>query len=142
MIDPTPGELEYLEALHEHRYDEAKWLLLKAIVFEKQIGVPAMLAGLCQRLGTVMFRQGDQAAALCIYELSEEIDPGSLLCKLEYARFLFQEAGDKDSATKKCMDLIALAQREPFGETDDDFSSEQYIDAAKRILEKIDKSSG
>jgi hypothetical protein len=97
-------------------------------------GSTAMLAGLAQKLGAILFKQGDKASAMAIFELSENLDPGSLLAKLHYARFLLHEANDPQAAASKAQALLALIEIAPFAETEDDFGSEQYGDAAHRLL--------
>jgi hypothetical protein len=71
---------------------------------------------------------------MAIYEFSENLDPGSFLAKLHYVRFLLQEANEPQAAALKAQALLELIEIAPFAETEGDFSSEQYGDAAGRVL--------
>jgi hypothetical protein len=99
---------DYVEALAADRLDDAKTLLLSKIAVAKAANSPAMLAGLAQRLGSVLLKQGDRTSALALYELSECLDSSSILAKLDYAKFLLNEVGDRAAASAKAN--IVLAQ--------------------------------
>lgn len=130
-------EYQYVSAFSEGRYEDAKKCLYKAIVCEaKNKEALPLLAGFVQKLGTITFRQGDEVGALAMYEISELIDVGSLLVKLDYAKFLLKEMGNKTAAINKSQIIIDYATSFPFVGNDDDFSSEEYIEAAKRIVDE------
>ena len=130
------SEFDLVSAIAEGRLEDAKVHLLVEIAVAKAAGSAAMLAGLAQKLGTIAFKQGDKASAIAIYEFSENLDPGSLLAKLQYARFLLQEANDPQAAASKTQALLALIETAPFAETEDDFSSERItVEAACELSE-------
>jgi len=131
-------EYQYVLAFSEGRYEDAKKYLYKAIISEaKNKEALPLLAGLVQKLGTITFRQGDEVGAIAMYEISELLDKDSLLAKLDYAKFLLKEMGDKSAALKKSQEIIEYAISFPFVGNDDDFSSEEYIEAAKRIIDEV-----
>jgi len=138
MNDPwNQCEYEYILALDENRLEDAKASLLLAIRLAKKVDAAPSVAGLAQKLGTVLWRQGDRRGALACYELSENLDPGSLLAKLHHAQFLCSEVGDRDAAIEKCNEIVAQATDSPFPETEGDFGSSEYIAAAQRVLDSM-----
>ena len=139
MTTFSPGQYEYVVALSENRLDDAKKHLVEMIKAAKTLESRPVLSGLAQRLGSIVLQQGDKYGAIAMYELSEALDKGSLLAKLDYAKFLFNQLGDGVSAQNKCNEIIAEATTNPFEETDDDFGSGMYIEAAKRILDAIER---
>ncbi len=133
-------EYQYVLAFSEGRYEDAKKCLYKAIICEaKNKEALPWLAGFVQKLGTITFRQGDEVGAVAMYEISELIDVGSLLVKLDYAKFLLKEMGNKTAAINKSQEIIENATLFPFPKSDGDFSSDQYIEAAKRIIDEAMK---
>jgi hypothetical protein len=136
--DPVDGYKEFVIAFGDRRYEDAKSFLLKAILYAKKTGSDTLLAGFAQRLGLIFLKGGDRASAIVLYELSEALDKGSLLDKLNYAKFLFVEFGDPVLAKQKCLEIIDDANSRPFPESDDDFGSDYYINSAKNILQNIE----
>ncbi|KRC31840.1 hypothetical protein ASE28_11885 [Acidovorax sp. Root219] len=132
-----PGELDYVLSMGDKRYEDAKKHLLTMTSHARQMDSRPMLAGCAQRLGEILFAQGDEAAAIALHEFSEFIDTGSLLAKLDHAKFL-AKMGRHGAAKEKCEQIISIAKETPFAETDADFSSDQYIDAADRVLSEIE----
>ena len=65
------------------------------------------------------------------------LDPGSLLAKLEFAKFLHYKIGDNSAAVDKCNELILQTSQSPFDASTHDFSSTDYLEAAKRLLKLI-----
>ena len=130
-------ESSYLAAVSAGQLEEAKGHLLRAIVAAKEINALAPLAGFAQSFGSVLLKQGDSTGAIAFHELSEALDPGSLLAKLGYAKFLLSEVGNKGAALAKCEEIISAATASPFPSTADDFSSQEYIDAALRVVQQI-----
>lgn len=128
-----PGELDFVLAIGDERYNDAKRHLLTMISHAKEIDSMPFLAGCAQRLGEVLFGQGDEESALALYEFSEVIDKGSLLAKLDHAKFLAR-LGKQEMAKEKCEQIISIANDSPFAESDTDFSSEQYSEAARTVL--------
>ena len=133
------GQYEHAIALAENRLDDAKKYLVEMISEARISDSSPVLSGLAQRLGSILLRQGDKYGAIAMYEISEALDKGSLLAKLDYAKFLSNELRDGLSARNKCNEIIAEATSRPFEETDGDFGSEEYIAAAKRILDNLEK---
>lgn len=133
-------EYEHVLALSENRLEDAKNSLVAAILAAKNDNAPSVLAGLTQRFGSLLLKQGEKAGAIVLYELAEVLDTGSLLVKLEYAKFLLRELGERAAAIAKSEEIIAVALSNPFPESAEDFSSEEYIDAAKRILLEATKN--
>ncbi len=134
MNNLIPGTNEYIDALADSRFEDAKRHLLVAIASVKERGESPVLAGLAQRLGSILLKQGDKLGALGLYEISECLDSESLLTKLDYAKFLMFEMGDTAAAGAKCQGIIASATAKPFPGSDEDFSSEEYAEAAGRLL--------
>lgn len=131
-------ENQYFLAFSENRYEDAKNCLYKAIIsLVKDKEALPWVAGSVQKLGTIAFRQGDEAGAIAMYEISELIDVGSLLVKLDYAKFLLNEMGNKTAAINKSQEIIDYATLFPFPRRDGDFSSDQYIKAAKCVLDEV-----
>lgn len=129
-----PGELDFVLAMGDERYKDAKKHLLSMISHAREIDSAPTLAGCAQRLGEILFAQGDEESAIALHEFSEFIDKGSLLAKLDHAKFLAR-LGKQKAAKEKCEQIISIANDSPFAETDTDFSSEQYGEAARRILD-------
>jgi len=142
MIDKIPGMDEYIQALSNNQLDEAKYYLIIAIMEIKKKGSEAVSSGIAQRFGEICFAQGDKHSAIFLHELSEILDQDSLLPKLNYAKFLWHKMHDKRRALAKCEDIIFLAQTRPSSETDDDFSSQEYIDATIRLRKQIEGKQG
>lgn len=136
MYNFIPGEKDYVIAFSEGRFDDAKRHLIEAICAIKKIDAPPVLAGFTQRFGSLLLKQGEALGAIAMYELSETLDAGSLLVKLDYAKFLLREMGDKAAAILKAEELIEAATACPFPGNDYDFSSDEYIEAGKRLIEE------
>jgi len=134
MSKALPGDDEYVIASVEGRLDDAKRHVLETVIAAKAEGLGTMISGCAQRLGSVLFRSGDEISSRVLFELSEELDKGSLLAKLDYAKFLIEHVNDRDAALRKCEEIIGEATVRPFEESEDDFSSEQYIEAASRLI--------
>ena len=130
-----------MEALAAGRLEDAKVHLLSEITTAKAANSPAMLAGFAQRLGSVLLRQGDRVSAIALYELSECLDPGSQLARLDYAKFLLNELGDLPAAAMRAEAILAELKNAPFAETDNDFSSDHYIAAAESVLTSATKAN-
>jgi tetratricopeptide (TPR) repeat protein len=94
---------------------------------------PPQYADLLQRMGELCFLDGEIEKALKYYEESEGADPDSLLVKYYRAEFLGTRVGDKKGAIAICDRIISIARDCPSPESDDDFSSEAYIDKAERL---------
>ena len=137
MENTSLGMYDYLNALGDGRLEDAKRHLLKVIDFEKGKSTAPVISDIVQKLGLILLRQGDRLSALALYELSESVDADSLLAKLNYAKFLFRDAGDIKGAVAKCEEIIAKANSNPFPESDNDFSSEEYLEAATRLLNDL-----
>lgn len=133
-------EKAYLEALSTNRLEDAKASLLSGIRVAKQVDARLVIAGFTQRLGSILWKQGDHNGAMACYEIAETLDQGSLLAMLDYAKFLLSEVGDSSAAEAKCNDIIGQATSNPFPSTDHDFSSDEYIAAARRVLESARKN--
>ena len=141
MNNPVPDEYKYVLAMSENRFEDAKQYLLGAVIAAKQVDARPVLSGLAQRLGSISLKQGDKFGAIALYEFSEILDATSLLAKLDYAKFLLDEVGDKVAAEAKCDEIISAATSHPFAGCDDDFSSDEYIEAATRIKSKVPGSN-
>ena len=130
---------EYVLAIVDDRYEDAKRHLIDAIIFARQESSLPVLAGQAQRLGSVLLKQGDRLAAEALYELSEGIDSKSLFPKLVHAKFLARELGDPAKAINKCNEIISSAISNPNqGDVDDDeFSCSEYQEAAEGLLAEI-----
>ena len=137
MSSELRGYEDYVHAAADGRIDDAKHHLLIALREARALAAKPVIAGLIQRLGVLLWKGGDKASALALYEISEDLDAGSLLTRLEYAKFLANELSEGHLATMKCRDIIDEAGRRPFAETADDFGSADYAAAAQRLLEEI-----
>lgn len=137
MKQSLAGYEQYMLAASDGRYKDATRFLVEALRDAKSKKARPVVAGMAQRLGDLLFKQGDRDASLALYEISEELDEGSLLSKLDFAKFLVNDLRDVDLAAQKCREIIDSAVAEPFPESDDDFSSPDYIAAAKRLLSQI-----
>lgn len=133
MVDKIPGMDDYVQALSLGRLDEAKACLLLALSSARAVNAEPVVAGVVQRFGELCFSQGDNTTAIFLYEISECLDQNSLLVRLDYAKFLAEKIKDKPGAYKKCNEIIEMARNNPFPETDDDFGSQEYLDAALRV---------
>src|SRR5215210_3662965 len=140
MDNSLDGYEQYVLAAADGRIEEAKSYLLQALRDARAKSARPVVAGLIQRLGTLLLAGGDRSSALALYEASEEIDDGSLLVKLEFAKFLWNEMKDGSLASRKCREIIQIAARNPFPETDGDFSSAEYSTAAWRLLNEIEEA--
>jgi hypothetical protein len=136
--DALPGYEEYVRAAADGEIQEAKRHLLVALREARARGARPVIAGLIQRLGVLLLEGGDKYSALALYEVSEDLDPGSLLAKLEFAKFLANELHEGRRAQEKCREIINAAKRNPFAESSDDFGSDEYIAAAQRLLDEIE----
>jgi hypothetical protein len=134
-----PGEKEYVLALAKGELETAKQHLCIAISAANEMHSPTVLSGLAQRLGSLLLKQGDLLTARALYELSENLDSTSLLARLDYAKFLWNEIKDRQEALAKANSVIEIATQNPFPESEDDFSSEDYIKGAKRLIAEIEK---
>ena len=93
----------------------------------------AQYADLLQRMGELYFLEGQHQAALQYYRQSEIADRDSLLVKYYFAEFLGMVFGDKKSASDICDRIVSIARNNPFSESDDDFSSDAYIEKAEQL---------
>ena len=139
MSESLPEYNEYVNAVFENRLEDAKQHLIEAIKTAKERDALPVLAGIAGRFGSILLKQGDKFGAIAFYELSEELDRKSLLPKLEYAKFLLRELGDKNKSISKCKEIIAIASANPFLESDDDFSSDEYIEATQKVLDEANE---
>jgi hypothetical protein len=137
MNNSLAGYEAYVLAAADGRIDEAKAFLLEALRDAKAKAARPVVAGLIQRLGTLLLTGGDRNSALALYEVSEELDDGSLLVRLEFAKFLWNEMKDGAFASNKCQEIIQKASAHPFPESNEDFSSADYSEAATRLLKEI-----
>lgn len=137
MNNRLPGYEEYVHAAADGRVEEAKRHLLVALREARARGARPVIAGLIQRLAILLAKDGDRVSALALYEVSEDLDAGSLLAKLEFAKFLVNELREFDLAEQKCHEIIDIAARHPFAETEEDFGSSEYAAAAQRLLDEM-----
>lgn len=114
MTNFNHDQYEYIVALSENRIDDAKKYLLEMIFEARGLGARPALSGLVQRFGSIFLKQGDKYGAIALYELSEVLDKGPLLSKLNYANFILNEVGDGVSARNKCNEVIMEATIHPF----------------------------
>jgi hypothetical protein len=128
---------QYVLAVAANQLDDAKLHLLEALTDANDAHSLPMKAGIAQRLARVLAQQGDAISAKILYALSEDIDSGSLLAKLEHAKFLNNQPESSEDVIKKCDEIIYQANLHHFEETDDDFSSAQYIEAASNLKKSI-----
>jgi hypothetical protein len=131
---------EYIEAVWDGRTDDAKHHLLASIAEAGKDGFEAVRVTLAQNFGNLCFAQGDELTAIFIYEISEFLDKGSLLAKLNHAKFLFQKIKDKKKSINKCDEIIKNAQEHPFPSTDEDFGSQEYLNYALQLKKEIQDS--
>ena len=137
MKNSISGYEDYVLAASEGRIEEAKQFLLVALRDARVKRAYPVMAGMVQRLGSLLHAGGDRNSALALYEISEDLDEGSLLTRLEHAKFLWKEAHDADLAIKKCIEIVQRASSHPFPGSEDDFSSAEYSEAATRLLTEI-----
>lgn len=98
---------------------------------------PIQHADLLQRMGDLCQEAGSRHEAIRYHELAEKADPSSLLVKYYFAKFMAEKLNDNAAAIAKCDQIIALAQREPFPESDDDFGSATYIEKAEKLRRSL-----
>ncbi|WP_067064973.1 hypothetical protein [Roseateles chitosanitabidus] len=127
---------DYVLAIAEGRLEDAKTHLFDALT-SLGPGAEAVRSGISQRLGSILLKQGDTVTAMALYELSEALDEGSLSAKLQHAKFLFRELGDRTAAELKCEEVAEIARATPFPDSDDDFGSEGYLQAVRRLIAEI-----
>lgn len=94
-------------------------------------------AHLHQIMGGLCFKAGEETEALHYHQQAEEIDQQSLIVKYLFAKFLFENLGDANAALSKCERIIALANERPFEESDEDFSSDWYIEQASQLKTRV-----
>ena len=94
---------------------------------------PDQYADLLQRMGELCFLEGNREEAVSHYAESERANPKSLLVKYYRAEFLGKRIGDKRAAIEICDLIISIAHDEPFAETEDDFSSDAYVEKAQQL---------
>jgi hypothetical protein len=140
MNNSIAGYEDYVLAAADGRIEDAKRHLLVALRDAKAKNALPVVAGLVQRLGSLLLAGGDRIAALALYEISEELDRGSLLVRLEFAKFLWRGANDRQLAIDKCNEIVESASSHPFPESEDDFGSMEYSESALRLLEEIERS--
>lgn len=103
---------------------------LEALLVETGAMSAPQRAYLLQAMGLLHAATGQIVHARQCFLQAEGEDPESLLVLLGSARFLGETLGDWGAAVAKCDELIAIAMRRPFGETEGDYSSAEYIERA------------
>lgn len=125
--------LEYIARKSRGDLEGAKRALLECLNHVEAEGNHIQVSDLLQRIGHVLFEQGDSAGALEYYEKSESSAPTSLLAPYYYAKFLAETVKDYDRAIAKCDSIISKATATHLDETDEDYGSATYIRMATEL---------
>ena len=131
---------QYMERYAAADYPAARAALVQCIDdLHKQSphADPSQESDFLRRIGDLFFLEGDASAARRQYDLSEQVDPASLLAKYYCAKFLGEKAGDVPAAVAKCDEIVAIATQHPRAESDDDFGTDQYIDKANQLKQAL-----
>lgn len=129
--------LDYMNAISSNDYPAARLALFACVNQPEFINNPIQHSYLLQLIGQVFFAEGDKERALQYYSESENVDKEGFLAKLEFAKFLARGVCDKSAAISKCQKIIADVSSKPFPESEDDFSSDWYIQNAQMIIDEL-----
>jgi hypothetical protein len=130
----------YMELYAAADYAAARAALVQCIADVKKEGPngdPAQESDFLRRIGDIFFLECDASAARRQYDLSEQADPDSLLAKYYFAQFLGEKIRDVAAAIAKCDEIVAIAQRHPRVESQDDFSTDQYAEKANQLKQVL-----
>ena len=94
------------------------------------------LAFLLQRLGSLKYRNGEVDDAFRLYEKVRDMDQGSLLCELGYAKFLARDCAEFTKVIEKCDAVIAAVTDANYVEPEDSPSVEYYVREAETVKEE------
>ena len=84
-------------------------------------------------LGKLYFKGGDEDRALEMFRRADMVDPGSLISKYVWAKFLGFEMKRLPEAMAECDAIIATAQAWPNANPPDDLSSARYVEMAEEL---------
>ena len=115
---------------------------LEALLGGAELMSAAHRAYLLQASGSLLAEAGHILRARSSFLQAEQADPESLLVLLGYARILGETRGDSVAAVAKCDELVAIANRRPFDETEGDYSSVQYIERAMTLRARFITDGG
>ncbi len=133
LYSKNPNYMEYISRKADGDIEGAKHALLRCLDDPSIVGNATQRSDLLQRIGGLFFEQGDTPRALEYFEKASECDPDSLLMSYYYAKFLAEKIKDYERAIERCNAILARAEGAPFGESDDDFSSADYIQMATEL---------
>jgi len=128
--------LKYIEHRASGNIDSALESLKRCIEDPAVQSDAIQHADLLQRIGILFFEKGNTEEAIKHFEQSEKTDPTSLLMPYYYAKFLAESVGRFNEAIAKCETIVDRAQSNPFEESEDDFSSEYYIQMANTLKDE------
>jgi hypothetical protein len=96
----------------------------------------AIHADLLQRIGNLQLEQGLREAAFESLALALQADPGSLLVRLQFAKFLAR-AGERPRAIAECDSIMKAAEEARLSRSEDELGSNYYIREAKKFKETL-----
>ncbi len=95
------------------------------------------LSYLYQCLGNVLYSNGDLKKALNFYKTSIEVANFSLLSLLQFSKFL-AGCNKYKPAIENCNKIIEMATKNPYPESETDFSSEYYLNKARELKQQYE----
>ena len=142
-LSSSPDYIEYMTLKTKGDIQGSISALVKCIELAKfRVDTdPSELSFLTQELGSLRYINGEENLAFDLYNQSLDIDKGSLLAVLLYAKFLANECQLFQDAILKCNIIIDVATTSPFLESDNDFGSDYYlrnaVELKKECLEQL-----
>jgi tetratricopeptide (TPR) repeat protein len=94
-------------------------------------------ADMIQRIGDAYYHLGDIGLALFFYQLGMDCDRGSLLPKLQFAKFVGRRLKNIDHAIQICNEIISLAEANHQNASEEELGSEWYIRNANELIDEL-----
>lgn len=136
-LSENQNYLDYMGHYANENYKLARLSINRCIEDLNTSPDPIQMSELLGIIGKLFFLEGNLLEALHHYELSEKVDPQSLMPKYLFAKFLVENLKDKHLANQKCDEIISIANSYPFPESEDDYGSSDYIRMATELKEKL-----
>ena len=132
-----PEYISYMNYYSRSDFPNAVVALEEAIRNHKSVLSIDQISDIVRRIGIVKYKAGDKMGAIAAYRDAEKQNPTSMLISYQFAKFLLSDLGRRSEGLRKCDKMIQKLNSSFFSETDDDFSSEQYMQMVINLKEEF-----